>query len=82
VVGPMMALDRRHRGSDSAPVSLLLRRRRIRAVGGWLSSPPALRALARGGAFRLLCCRSSKQCLQLLSHTLLLEGCGVWATAQ
>jgi hypothetical protein len=59
-MGPETALDRRRRGSDSVPVSLWMRRRRIRAVGGWRSSPPALQVLARGEAFRLLCCRSLK----------------------
>jgi hypothetical protein len=35
VVGPETALDCRHRGSDSVPMSLRLRRRRrIRTVGG------------------------------------------------
>jgi hypothetical protein len=81
-VGPEMALDRRCHSPDSVPVSLLLRRRRIRVVGGRRSSPPALRALARGGAFRLLCCRSLEQRLQLLPHTPLLGGCGFRATAQ
>jgi hypothetical protein len=32
----------------------MLGRRRIRAMGGWCSSPPAFRALARGEALRLL----------------------------
>jgi hypothetical protein len=59
-VGPEMALDRRRRSLDSVPLSLLLRRRRVRAVGRWRSSPPALRVLVRGGDFRLLSCRSLK----------------------
>jgi hypothetical protein len=41
-VRPETALDHRRRGSDFVPVSLRLRRRQIRAMGGWLSSPPAL----------------------------------------
>jgi hypothetical protein len=45
-VGAESALDRRQCGSNFIPVSLLLRRSRIRAVGGWRSSPPALRGLA------------------------------------
>jgi hypothetical protein len=40
MVGPEMALDRRRCRSDSVPMSLRLRRRRIQAVGGWHSSPP------------------------------------------
>jgi hypothetical protein len=51
-------------------------------VGGWRSSPPALRALARGGALRLLCCRSFEQRLQLQAHSSLLEGRGLRAAAQ
>jgi hypothetical protein len=57
-VGPEMALDHRRRSLDYVPLSLLLRRRRVRAVGGWRSSPPALRVLARGRDFLLLSCRS------------------------
>jgi hypothetical protein len=53
-VGSETTLDRRCRGRDPAPVSLLLRRRRVRAMGGWCSGSSALRALARGGAFCLL----------------------------
>jgi hypothetical protein len=41
-VGPEMALDRRRRSPDFVPLFLLLRRRRVRAVGGWRSSLPAL----------------------------------------
>jgi hypothetical protein len=81
-LGPEMAPDRRRRSPDSAPLSLLLRRRRVQAVGGWRSSPPALRALARDGAFRLLSCRNLEKCLQLLPHTPLLGGCRLRATAQ
>jgi hypothetical protein len=53
-VGSETTLGHRCRGRDPTSVSLLLRMRWIRAVGGWCSSSPALRALARGGAFRLL----------------------------
>jgi hypothetical protein len=77
-----MALDRRRRSPDFVPLFLLLRRRRVRAVGGWRSSLPALRALARDGAFGLLSCRSLEQCLQLLPHTPLLGGCGLRTAAQ
>jgi hypothetical protein len=45
-VGPKTTLDRRCRGCDSLPALSMLGKRRIRAVGGWCSSPPALRALA------------------------------------
>jgi hypothetical protein len=41
-VEPEMALDRRRRSPDFVPLFLLLRRRRVRAVGGWRSSLPAL----------------------------------------
>jgi hypothetical protein len=58
VLGLETAPDRGRRSPDSTPLSLLLRRRRVRAVGGWRSSPPTLRALARGRSFRLLSCRS------------------------
>jgi hypothetical protein len=71
-VGPEMTLDRRCRGSNSLPAPLVLGRRQIQAVGGRRSSPPALRALARGGALRLLCYRSFEQCLQLLANPSLL----------
>jgi hypothetical protein len=57
-VGPKTTLDRRCRGSDSLPALSMLGRRQIRAMGGWCSSPPALRALERGGALYLLRCRS------------------------
>jgi hypothetical protein len=75
-VGPETTLDRRCRGSDSFPASLLLGRRGIRAVGRWRSSPPALRALARGRAFRLLRYRSLENRLQLLAHSSLLGVAG------
>jgi hypothetical protein len=51
-------------------------------MGGWHSSPPALRALARGGALHLLCCRSFEQRLQLLAYPSLLGGGRLRATAQ
>jgi hypothetical protein len=57
-VGSKTTLDHRCRGHDPTSVSLLLRRRRVRAVGGWCSSSSALRVLAQGGAFRLLRRRS------------------------
>jgi hypothetical protein len=50
-------------------------------VGGWRSSPPALRALARGGALRLLRCYCLEQRLQLLAHPPLLGGCRLRAAA-
>jgi hypothetical protein len=73
--GPESTLDRRYRGPDSLPMPLVLGRRQIQAVGGWRSSPPALRALARGRALCLLCCCSFGQRLQLLAHPSLLGGC-------
>jgi hypothetical protein len=81
-VGPETTLDCRYRGSDSFFSSLLLGRRWIRVVGRWRSSPPTLRALARGGALRLLRRRCFKQRLQLLAHSPLLGGCRLRAAAQ
>jgi hypothetical protein len=57
-VGPKTTLDRKCRGSDSLPALSMLGRRHIRAMGGWCSSPLALRALERGGALCLLRCRN------------------------
>jgi hypothetical protein len=51
-------------------------------VGGWRSSPPALRALARGGALRLLRCCCFEQRLQQLAHSSLLGSCRLRAAAQ
>jgi hypothetical protein len=73
-VGPKTAPDRRCRGSASLPAHSMLGRRRILAVGGWRSYPPALRAVARGRTLCLLCCCRFKQCLQLLAHSSLLRG--------
>jgi hypothetical protein len=53
-VGPETTLDCRCRGRDPTSVSLLLRRRWVRAVGKWRSGSYTLQALSRGGAFRLL----------------------------
>jgi hypothetical protein len=41
-VGSETTLDCRCRGFDSLLAPLVLGRRRIRALGGWRSSPPAL----------------------------------------
>jgi hypothetical protein len=82
VVGSETTLDHQCRGRDPSSVSLLLRRRRVRAVGGWCSSSSALRALARGRAFRLLRRRSLEQRLQLLAYSSLLRGCCLQAAAQ
>jgi hypothetical protein len=41
-VGSKMTLDHRCCGRDPTPMSLLLRRRRVRAVSGWCSSPSML----------------------------------------
>jgi hypothetical protein len=51
-------------------------------VRGWCSYRPALRALVRGGALRLLCCHRLEQRLQLLAHSSLLGGHHLWAAAQ
>jgi hypothetical protein len=75
-------LDRRCRGRDPTSVSLLLRRRRVRAAGGWCFNSSVLRVLARGGAFRLLHRRSLEQRLQLLAYSSLLRGCWLRAAAQ
>jgi hypothetical protein len=81
-VGPETTLDRRCRGSDSLPAPLVLGRRWIQAVGGWRSSPLALRVLARGGALCLLCRRNFEQRLQLLAHSSLLRGRGLREAAR
>jgi hypothetical protein len=54
----------------------------IQTVGGWRYGSSAFRALARGGAFRLLRCSSFKQRLQLLPHMPLLGGCWLRAAMQ
>jgi hypothetical protein len=77
-----MTLDHRCRGHAPSFVSLLVRRRWVRAMGGWCSSSSALRALARGGAFRLLRRHSLEQRLQLLAYSSLLRGCCLQAAAQ
>jgi hypothetical protein len=41
-IRPKTNLDRRCHGSDSLPAPLVLGWRRIQAMGGWCSSPPAL----------------------------------------
>jgi hypothetical protein len=51
-------------------------------MGGWCSISSALRALARGGAFRLLRHRNLEQRLQLLAYSSLLRGHWLWAAAQ
>jgi hypothetical protein len=71
-VGSEATLDRRCRSRNLASVSLLLRRRWVWALGGGCSSSSALRALAQGGAFRLLCCCSLEQRFQLLAYSSLL----------
>jgi hypothetical protein len=81
-VGPESTLDRRCRSSDSLPTPLVFGKRWIRAVGGWHSSLPALRALARDRALCLLCRRSFEQRLQLLAHPSLLGGGRLWAAVQ
>jgi hypothetical protein len=57
-VGPEPTPNRRCRGRDSLPLSLLQRRGWFRTVGRWHSGSPALRVLSRGRAFHLLCCHS------------------------
>jgi hypothetical protein len=53
-VGSDTTLDRRCRGRDPTFVSLLLRRRWVRAMGEWRSGSSALRAPSQGGPFSLL----------------------------
>jgi hypothetical protein len=53
-VGSETTLDRRCCGRDPTFVSLLLRRRWVRAMDEWRYGSSALQALSRGGAFCLL----------------------------
>jgi hypothetical protein len=46
VVGSNMTFDHRCRGRNPTPMSLLLRRRRVRTVGGWCSNSSVLPSLA------------------------------------
>jgi hypothetical protein len=80
--GPETTLDRRSRGSNSTPVPSIPRGRWVLVMRRGHNSLIVHRPLARREAFRLLCRHRLEEGLELLSHSPLLGGSRLRATAQ